>query len=39
MTVQLAWDLRFEDLYSDEGLRRIDQRFVAELESREPDLA
>jgi len=39
MTVQLAWDLRFEDLYSNEGLRRIDQRFVAELDAREPALA
>jgi len=39
MTIQLAWDLRFEDLYSNEGLRRIDQRFVAELDAREPALA
>ena len=39
MTVQLAWDLRFEDLYHADGLNRIDAQFAAELRSRHPDLA
>jgi NADPH-dependent glutamate synthase beta subunit-like oxidoreductase/NAD(P)H-flavin reductase len=39
MTVQLAWNLRFEDLYHTDGLNRIDAQFAAELRSRHPDLA
>ena len=39
MTVQLAWNLRFEDLYQTDWLNRIDAQFAAELRSRHPDLA
>ncbi len=39
MALSLAWNFRFEDLYRDEGLGRIDARFVHELASRDATLA
>ena len=39
MTVQLAWDFQFDDLYRTEGLRRVDQHFLSELRARVPALA
>jgi NADPH-dependent glutamate synthase beta subunit-like oxidoreductase/NAD(P)H-flavin reductase len=39
MTVQLAWNLSFEDLYRTDGLRRVDDCFLTELRAREPALA
>ncbi len=39
MSAQLAWGFRFEDLYSLEGLSRVDARFMALLAERDASLA
>jgi hypothetical protein len=39
MALSLAWNFRFEDLYRDEGLERLDRSFVEQLASRDAPLA